>query len=611
MDRSSGKVPSFVNPRLWNGFSFVVLAVLFAALTSWSWRKWPDISVDYGLQLYTPWQLSAGKVLYLDVKYLAGGPLSQYFHALIFKCFGVSFITLIVTNLVLLALFVCLLYRLFDGAANRGTAMAVCLAVLCVFSFSQLGRVANYNFVCPYTYEATHGLFLSICALACLYRWISSEQNAWTFVAGLCFGAVFLTKPELFLALSATLGAAVWVWQTNSTLSCSQRIRPMLLLLLGSIIPVGAFTLYLSMAWEPVEALKAVTGSWLPLLTTSAAHNEFYKWCLGLDRPYENVILIARHSAIVLSTVAFLALCARFFHRRNYALNAGLGIGLLFLIYEATAKYPWLQIGSAFGPLALAGCVFVAWKFWKTRHSAESSQFYFPLLWSVFALFLLAKMGLATRIWHYGFYLAMPATGFLIFLVAWILPRELERFDVNPTMFRALAGIIAIAGLINLFGISDLYYQAKNLAVADGGDRIYAYNRRVNEIGYSIDQTVARFRTNTPPSATVALLPEGVMVNYLARRSNPTPYAGFTLPEVQACGERKMVAAYAQSRPDYIVLMHRDSSEYGVGYFGSDRCYGYEMMHWVRTNYSSVWLIGCEPLQTPAFGMKLLKRTEL
>src|ERR1043165_10183671 len=61
------------------------LGIVFFVLTCWSWRKWTDVLIDFGLQLYTPWQLAQSKVLYRDVAYLAGGPLSQYFHALLFR----------------------------------------------------------------------------------------------------------------------------------------------------------------------------------------------------------------------------------------------------------------------------------------------------------------------------------------------------------------------------------------------------------------------------------------------------------------------------------------------------------------------------------------------
>src|SRR5262245_9777594 len=69
------------------------IVVLTYCLCAWlTWRKWPDLLVDFGEQLYLPWRISAGDVLYRDVMYLTGGPVSQYYHAALFKLFGVSFL---------------------------------------------------------------------------------------------------------------------------------------------------------------------------------------------------------------------------------------------------------------------------------------------------------------------------------------------------------------------------------------------------------------------------------------------------------------------------------------------------------------------------------------
>src|SRR5580658_10147559 len=84
-------------------FACAVIGAVFAMLTWKTWRRWPDLVVDFGAQLYMPWQISLGAVMDRDFHYLAGGPLSQHYHALLFKMFGVSFLTLILSNLAVLA----------------------------------------------------------------------------------------------------------------------------------------------------------------------------------------------------------------------------------------------------------------------------------------------------------------------------------------------------------------------------------------------------------------------------------------------------------------------------------------------------------------------------
>src|ERR1700761_922101 len=86
-------------PPAW---ALAIIGAFFALAAALTWRRWPDPLIDFGMQLYLPWKISTGSVLYHDVHYLTGGPLSQYYHALLFKLFGVSLRTLIFSNLLIL-----------------------------------------------------------------------------------------------------------------------------------------------------------------------------------------------------------------------------------------------------------------------------------------------------------------------------------------------------------------------------------------------------------------------------------------------------------------------------------------------------------------------------
>jgi hypothetical protein len=163
-------------------------------------------------------------------------------------------------------------------------------------------------------------------------------------------------------------------------------------------------------------------------------------------------------------------------------------------------------------------------------------------------------------------------------------------------------------GVARLVMISDVFYHTKDFPVGSGGDLIYTVPPRGDPRVAGIDRAIFWLRQNTSETNTVAVIPEGAMINYQARRRNPTPYCVFCLPEVQAFGESNMLAAYQKSPPDYIVVVHRDMKEYGVKFFGQEPGFGHDMMKWVRANYSPVWLFGNEPLVTNKFGLLMLER---
>jgi hypothetical protein len=51
------------------------------------------------------------------------------------------------------------------------------------------------------------------------------------------------------------------------------------------------------------------------------------------------------------------------------------------------------------------------------------------VLWNVFGLVLLAKPGFFTRIWHYGFVLAMPAFAGAVYLFEWLRQWIEDHYD--------------------------------------------------------------------------------------------------------------------------------------------------------------------------------------
>src|ERR1043165_1811613 len=177
----------------------LLIIVLSYAIGAWlTWRKWPDVLVDFGIQLYLPWSISTGSVLYRDVMHLAGGPLSQYYHAFLFKVFGVSYLTIIVSNLAIGLGLLILIYRLFCACSDALTAMTICLGVVLVFAFNQFSNIGNYNFISPYTHEVWHGTVLSILSVALLSRWLVELHSKFALGAGFCAGLVFMTKPDVF-----------------------------------------------------------------------------------------------------------------------------------------------------------------------------------------------------------------------------------------------------------------------------------------------------------------------------------------------------------------------------------------------------------------------------
>ena len=587
----------------WAGFA--IIALVFAAGAALTWRKWPDLIVDFGLQLYIPWQLSGGAVLYRDLFYMAGGPLSQYWHALLFKLFGPSFLVIILSNLAITALMLFIACRSFSRAAGNLCGFVTTLAVVCVFCFGQFTGVGNYNYAAPYSHEMLHGLCLSIAALACLSAWRERRRGLPMATAGVCLGLVALTKPDIFVALAvAVLAAFGFSWK----LGRSFLLRSVGALLAGTALSLLAFFLLFVATAGGRDALRLEFFGWRPVFISAVVSSPFYQWCLGLDDPFGHLRTIAFQTLILAAVVAVCAWSVRRVDPLPSRPRRFLIAAVALLLLAAAWRVPWADAGGAL-PVLCVGLLALLWR--RRLDQPADETVFFPLLWTVFALFLLAKQGLFPRLWQTGFTLAMPAFVCAIFLLGWELPRFLQaRFAVPALPLRGFTLLVLSVALASLVHNSLRHYQSKHLPVGRGTDVIIASGPMGNAVeARTMNQALGWIQTNLPPAASLAAIPQGCLLNYLSRHPNSAPCLDWNPAMLAVFGATNMQSALAAHPPDYIALVEWQAYEFNTTPFGSKN-YAADTMAWISQHYTPAALFGSEPLRNGLFGIKILKRKD-
>lgn len=586
----------------WPGL--IIVAAALAAGAALTWRRWPDLIIDFGPQLYMPWRITAGAVLYRDLYYFSGGPLSQYFHAALFQCFGVSFLTLIVSNLIITSAMLAVVYQQFSKAADALTSTAIALAIVAVFAFAQYTGIGNNNYAAPYAHELLHGLALSVFAIALLARWLETGNIFPLTLAGFCFGLVLLTKPEIFAALALTVLAA---FALTGTLKAERKFTARSLAgfgLAAAAAPAGFFLFFLrTESWR--ESLRLEFFDWRALLYGSVLKNSFYQWSLGLDAPWEHLQQTAIH---FLTVVLVVAACATSFRKaKSFSPPARrlMNWATLAALWFAAAKFSWAGCGASLPLLCLVAGALLLRQF---QNGPQRQAVIFPLLWSVFALGMLAKQGVFPRIWHTGFALAMPAFVGAAFLFLWLLPEFLEaRHQVPRRPMRLAAFGVLLLACIQLAYLSAQFYSAKNLPVGFGADRILARGPSGNAVeARNFNLALDWIEKNVPPHATLAAIPQGALLNFLSRHANSTPCLDWNPTLFAVFGATNMFAALTNHPPDYIALVEWQTFEFDTGYFGTAG-FGGDVMAWIQANYRTVARFGSEPLQNGLFGIKILK----
>ncbi|MBI2827287.1 MAG: glycosyltransferase family 39 protein [Planctomycetia bacterium] len=548
-----------------------VLGGLTIAMMWWTWGKWPDAIVDFGRELYVPWRLSEGEVLYRDVAHF-NGPLSQYVNSVWFRLFGVSLRTLALANLALFGVSVALVYALVARIASRAVAFVACILFVLLFGFAHFTLSGNYNYICPYSHEATHGLLLSLAAMYFLGRFARHRRAMDVALCGLSVGLAFLTKPEIFVAVlpSTLLGVALVLWDERPT---PARIASRGGAFLAAMVvpPLAAFGL-LSLAMPAGDALDGTLGGTRWLFNSTLTSQPFYQQSAGVLEPADNLRRMAFMGGwyvVFFAPPVVLGVALRGRMWLWSAAAAAADVGLLWFLHY---RIPWADLLLPL-PLATLGVACVAVYWWSQSDAADRPRLVLAVSFTLFGLLLLAKIILNARMYQYGFVLAVPATlMLLVFLVDW-LPRWLDRRGRSGAPLRF--AVLATLALITFWrgGHSSRNYAAKTVPVGSGGDAIWC-DRQGRSMNLALGE-IAGF----PAEATFSVLPEGVMLNYLSRHTNPTKYLSLMPPEVIMFGEDRIIESFREHPPDFLIWTDEDTRGYGYERLGVG--YGERLVDWL------------------------------
>lgn len=585
------------------------LAALLIALAGATWRRWPDVLIDFGQQLYIPWRLAEGERLGRDLLYFHG-PLSQHLNALLFRLFGVSFSTLIGANLVLVALLSWILARLVRRASDRLTGVVAAATFLALFAFAQYVMVGNYNFIAPYTHEATHGLLFGAGMLLCLGRFLRRGGRVPAAVAGLLLGLALLTKVEAAVAALAVAAAAVLVAALRPE-DRSRRLRGLLPFAAGAVVPPAAFLAWFLTYLPPAAAARAAAAGFLAL-GGDVTRLAFYRHVLGIDDLPGNLLGLARSATTFGFGALMLVVVDRVLAPRARPVLWGAAAGLAFFLALTVAGMAiWVELPRALPLVAAAAIALSLWRLLLPGavSRAERARREAVLLLAVWGLAASLKGILNLHLYHYGFTLALPATMLALVLLLHEGPVwRAARVPGAGVVFRwAGLGVVAAALLFHVRWTMELA-GLRTFPVGRGGDRIVAFAPDVAPAGPVAAGAIEWIDRTMPAGATLVTLPEGIMLNYQTRRVSTVPFANFASAEAILFGQDRMVEALERRPPDFVAFVARRTGELGTGRFGAVPGYGKRIVDWVQARYETAAQFGADPLVADEGGILILKR---
>jgi hypothetical protein len=572
-------------------------------MLAWTWRGWPDPLVDYGREVHAAWRIANGGTLYVDLVHFCG-PLSVYLNALFFRVFGTSVLTIALCNAALTALFTVLLYGLLVRLASRFAATIACVVFMVTFAFGQFTRIADYNWLCPYSYELVHGTMCAVAGLWCLDRYHRTRRIAWIAGTGFALGLVVLTKAEPLLAAMAALPVGL-VLTLLAERPPARRTLTILAAFGGAaaIAPASAFVWFAS-TMPVADVLRWPLGHWRTVAQPEFATSGFYRSGMGTDDVGSN---LTKLGTTLVWWIALLGLAvggaaaARRIRLTAVAMPAVL-IAFAVPVWALVSDMGWYD---SLRPLPLlVGGIAVASLASFVRHRDDVDRAFVLALrtsLAVFALALLAKIVLNVRFFQYGFVLAMPATMLLIVGIVHWLPAALDRRGLHGAVVRAAGLGVLVAAMAAQLGIMHMLFAAKTHVVGEGADAFYA-----DERGLLVRDIVRDVRGRVAPTETLLGMPEGVMVNFLARRASPLPFYSYDGTSRLLWGSKLMRDLLEERAADYVLLLDRGNRGSRMPVIGQD--YFKTWFAVVKRDYRPVARFGATPFESQRPGATLLRR---
>lgn len=588
------------------------LIVLAGAMMCWiSWLKWPDLLVDYGEQIYVPWRLSEGDVLFKDIFYFYG-PASAYLHSWVLTLFGPGILKLAIFNILIISGLSFQIYILFKRISDAWTALFCSLIFVLVFAFAQYRGGGIFNFVCPYSYELTHGVVLSFVTLYQFLKFTENPSAKRLAAVGGLAGLVYLTKPEVFLALSLalTVGLAAFQWTSRSTPS---KIRKDWLVFSGAFVSLPLlFVLYFSIFMSPQQAVEAILYPWILILKFSLGDSPLYQWIMGADNAGSNILISLGYLLVYIFAVSTLAVTSRWssgFSAKPLLVSTFISAIVLGLTWTYLAEIPWFELLRPLPWFMLLLALWHGMHFFKPENAKDNARNVFLFTFAVFAFILLLKIIFKVRVFHYGFALALPATLLLIKLLLHDVPKIIGPFLGNPLHYRKPVTILIIFYIGFHVWIQTNIYQYKTYPVGSGYDRIVDFDPSIKPRAPVVSQALDYIRAEIGTGEGLPVLPDGIMLNYLTRHKNPVKLITFNPLHSSLIGEDTFLGYLKDAQPSYIVLVERDMSLIGARYFGQD--YAQESFRWIQRNYFVQKQFGEVPFSGRGFGIQILRRKDI
>jgi len=567
------------------------LMALMAILCAVTWQKWGTVVIDCGRELYVPAALSQGKRLYFDIWY-PYGPLIPYWHALLFRTFGIHMWLLEATGIAITGVTTWSIYslsRMFLPVSLAFAAGLVCL----IQAFEVSGTYgAEFNYVLPYSYPAAYAVMMFV-VMTWLLAKDTVDQRPWTMLAaGSIAGMMAITKIEFGLSAYLLVGAAILV-RTLRSPSLRAFVKSSASCVPGLLLAAGVYGWYIQagsarlLFGDNISVLpdsyfmKAMGAHWAHMVGSTASPSTILLCGLSglLGAPLTAALVrFASVSWLKSALVAAAALALSVVHLvLLYATRFQRGSAPELLLNVA----PFFYFNR--GMVLTSGILLVwIWLKWRRRDLVDDQVSLMVML--VAGIVLGSRTMFQIRAAGYSiFYDPIIFVGYLVAV------RELSAiFHVpkSPMLWTCTSALLC-CGLMALTARSYDGTRSRSFLVSSPRGRIY----EGPWTGQAFTETLDFLNQAKTRSESFAVWPEEAAFYYFTGTTAPSRW-WCLLPGILPPGEvtSRFLEELNRQQVKYVVLSNRSALEYEMPTFGID--YNQQVYEWLERNFRVVRTFG-------------------
>lgn len=501
-----------------------------------------NLLIDCGREAYYPTQILLGKVLYKDI-FNIYGPFAYMFNAALFKVYSANLNVLYLAGCACSFAIVSLIYLISKRFLSTFLSFAISIFTISI-------GVLNtnlFNFIFPYSYGMLYGItaFLASVWLILKYQ-TTPEKTVYLYFASLFAGLCVTSKYEFLPYLIVILYSIIKI----KPLKFKEYYYTIFALL---FVPVFCFGILF------LQGLSINDLTSTALSIKKMAQSETIKYFYQTQGVYFHKKTIGVLLLNFIQTILPLSLIIHGFWTRKKIVSISAVLVATALIFKWTTP-----ASLVFLPILIALTAIINFK--KITQNI-------PL-----TILMLASVTLSMKIFwglttlNYGVFFA----SFLLITIFALLNELFKTKNINQKAISSYILLIAI--ILGFQNISALII--KNNVVSTDKGQIYTDNY----ISTSTNDLINYINKNTKKTDTIAIFPEGTMINFLTQRPADNTYSSLIPLYVETFGDEKIINHFKKTKPEYIIFNNWNTKDYYFNYICTD--YAVSFCNYVAKNYT-------------------------